>query len=173
MIKITDNFTVQSGCGGHHHAHRANSRKKSIDKRLRDYFIKTNLDLIIIGLLLALYSYQANAAEAEDNEHHDAASVESQGGEGDTFSTHDEEHSDESHASHRSVHAVLFPWFAQIIGIFAYYFLSRYAHALPFTAVMFVLGFAIGYCVQANGERNILGEAAVTWMSTPGQLILL
>jgi hypothetical protein len=35
---------------------------------------------------------------------------------------------------------VLFPWFSLLVGVIAYYVLSRYLHALPYTAIMFMSG---------------------------------
>jgi len=43
---------------------------------------------------------------------------------------------DELHTSS----AILFPWLTSLVGIVIYYVLSRYAHGLPTTAVMFLIG---------------------------------
>ena len=40
--------------------------------------------------------------------------------------------------------AMLFPWFFQLVGIFAFFILSRYLRFLPYTAVLFLLGVCAG-----------------------------
>ena len=56
---------------------------------------------------------------------------------------------------------VLFPWLAVLIGIAAYYCLSRFLRGLPYTAVMFITGALMGYSAlhtheHGNGEIIIL-----------------
>ena len=48
----------------------------------------------------------------------------------------------------------------------------RFAHAVPYTAVMFVMGFAMGFNIFRLG-LNLLDESMITWMAIPGQLLLL
>lgn len=36
--------------------------------------------------------------------------------------------------------AILFPWFSEALGIIVFFITTRYLEALPFTAVMFVIG---------------------------------
>lgn len=36
--------------------------------------------------------------------------------------------------------AILFPWFAEALGLLVFFILTRYLNSLPFTAVMFVIG---------------------------------
>ena len=168
----------------------------NIDGSVRDFFKRTNLDLAFIGLLFAVYSYHVQANEevaaaavdmASDAQHGHGGVVQqdldkevsSMMAHGNTNGTvHNSEESmveelAEHEDAHGAVHAVLFPWFAQIIGIFVYYFLSRFAHALPYTAVMFVMGFAMGFNIVHLDELNILDESMITWMAIPGQLLLL
>lgn len=162
----------------------------NIDRSVRDFFKRTNLDLAFIGLLFAVYSYHVQANEevatdkATDAQHGGAVQqdldkeVSSMMAHGISNGTaHNSEESAveelaEHEDAHAAVHAVLFPWFAQIIGIFVYYFLSRFAHALPYTAVMFVMGFAMGFNIFRLG-LNLLDESMITWMAIPGQLLLL
>lgn len=59
----------------------------------------------------------------------------------DDFLTSEEVH-EEDHIEPRT--AMLFPWFFQLVGIFAFFFLSRYLRALPYTAVLFLLGMCAG-----------------------------
>ena len=163
---------------------RNNKKKKpiNIDGRVRAYLNQTNLDLFLISLFLAVYSYHAQASEVAAAEGHGGTTSQAEGaahenptGQGSYTESNTEFAHEEAHdSSHAAVHAVLFPWFAQIIGIFVYYFLSRYAHALPYTAVMFVMGFSMGYSmVHHKNMETILKESLITWMAMPGQLILL
>ena len=160
----------------------------NIDRSVRDFFKRTNLDLAFIGLLFAVYSYHVKANEVATDAQHGGVvqqdlekEVSSMMAHGNTNGTaHNSEESiveelaehEDAHG-HGAVHAVLFPWFAQTIGIFVYYFLSRFAHALPYTAVMFVMGFAMGFNVVHQDGLNILDESMITWMAIPGQLLLL
>eukprot|EP00985_Skeletonema_marinoi_P020018 scaffold11699_cov139-Skeletonema_marinoi.AAC.7 len=141
-----------------------------------------NIDGRVRGLFLAVYSYHAQASEVAAAEGHGGTTSQAEGaahenptGQGSYTESNTEFAHEEAHdSSHAAVHAVLFPWFAQIIGIFVYYFLSRYAHALPYTAVMFVMGFSMGYSmVHHKNMETILKESLITWMAMPGQLILL
>ena len=118
-------------------------RKNSvnIDRSVRDFFKRTNLDLAFIGLLFAVYSYHVQANEvATDAQHggavqqgldNEVSSMMAHGNNNDNgTANHFEESMVEELAEHEdahghgAVHAVLFPWFAQIIGIFVYFFLS-------------------------------------------------
>ena len=127
------------------------------DKRLRDYCLRTNIDLILIGIIVAGYSYHVvDAAETENkNATETTATQEEEEGQAET--------------------AVFFPWFAQLLGIIVYYVLSRYARAIPFTAMMFLIGLAFGLGVELspNERENVASGSADTWMQIPGDLILL
>lgn len=126
------------------------------DKRLRDYCLRTNIDLILIGIIVAGYSYHVDASENTNTTT--------------TTVTHEEERNAET-----AVNAVFFPWFAQLLGIVVYYVLSRYARAIPFTAMMFLIGLAIGAGVELspNEQKNVASGSASTWMQIPGNLILM
>ena len=125
------------------------------DKRVRDYCLRTNIDLILIGIIVAGYSYHVDASENTNTT---------------TTVTHEEERNAET-----AVHAVFFPWFAQLLGIVVYYVLSRYARAIPFTAMMFLVGLAIGVGVELSPHEggNVASESADIWMQIPGELILM
>jgi hypothetical protein len=159
----------------------------NIDRSLRDFFKRTNLDLAFIGLLFAVYSYHVQANEEATDAQHGGVVQQDLDKEVSSMTVHGNTNGGTAHSSeesmvaelvehedaHGAVHAVLFPWFAQIIGIFVYYFLSRFAHALPYTAVMFVMGFAMGFNIVHQDGLNILDESMITWMAIPGQLLLL
>ena len=125
------------------------------DKRVRDYCLRTNIDLVLIGIIVAGYSYHVDGATAENTN---------------TTTTQEDESQDEA-----AVDAVFFPWFAQLLGIVVYYVLSRYARAIPFTAMMFLIGLAIGAGVELspNEQENVASGSASTWMQIPGNLILM
>jgi F0F1-type ATP synthase assembly protein I len=190
ILIIMSSEHISPRCASSVHRHhvdvggRSNKKKKpiNIDGRVRAYFNRTNLDLILIGLFLAAYSYHAQASEVAATEGHGGTTSLAEGAAPENSTGHDAytesntefAHEEAHDSSHAAVHAVLFPWFAQIIGIFVYYFLSRYAHALPYTAVMFVMGFSMGYSiVHHKNMETTLKESLITWMDMPGQLILL
>jgi hypothetical protein len=134
--------------------------QKTIDKRIQDYCLRTNLDLFLLCVFVALYSYRADAAS--------------------TTSDVNQETTDENVPIEveTGVPTVFFPWFTQVVGIFVYYVLSRYAGAIPFTAVMFLIGLVIGVAVEEQGGNNnehldVASESAAIWMSIPGELLLM
>jgi len=64
-----------AGCGHKH----ASSNNKPVDRRVRDYCLRTNLDLILLGIIVAGYSYHADAAATDvDSENHETSSLEHQ-----------------------------------------------------------------------------------------------
>ncbi len=134
--------------------------RKCIDERFRDYLVRTNIDVIVVGLLLACYHAQAVHAESAG------------GSSGDHNTSGIEESEEEIFAEEeRAVYSVLFPWFAEIVGVFVYFFLSRYLHAIPYTAIMFIVGVFIGYSSKAR--NNAITFSASTWAGIEGELILL
>ena len=139
------------------------SNRKGIDKRVSDYLLRTNIDVMVIGLILACYHAHAVYAES-------TAGTEEGGGHENVVHSESEEGvlSEEK----REVYAILFPWFAEIIGVFVYFFLSRFAHAIPYTAAMFIVGALIGVSVQL-GNRNAITFSAETWIGIEGEVILL
>jgi len=105
--------------------HNCNKKKKSTnhdnDEKLRSFLISTNYDMIAITLMLALYhaSTSVSVYAAEEEQHSDS------GGHGSNESTEEVIENEES-----EVYAVLFPWFAEIVGVFVYYILSRYVYCI-------------------------------------------
>ena len=71
------------------------------------------------------------------------------------------------------IYAVLFPWFVQIIGVVTYYVISRYAHFVPSTAAMFVVGALIGFAVPRVEAENDITSSAATWIGMEGKVLLL
>ena len=72
------------------------------------------------------------------------------------------------------VTAILFPWFAEIIGVLTFFLLARYCHHLPFTAVMFLIGTLMGVAVTVRGyAANELATSIVQWTNIDGHVLLL
>jgi hypothetical protein len=86
------------------------SSKPSLDTRVRDRFINTNLDLFLIAVLLALYHVGCAYANEETTAHEETTTV--------TETTPDEVTTEHGSASEEeilieqeySVYAVLYPW---------------------------------------------------------------
>ena len=69
---------------------------------------------------------------------------------------------------------VLFPWLAVLIGIAAYYCLSRFVHHLPYTAVMFITGALMGYSALHTQEHgNAIADSTRLWLGINGEIIIL
>ncbi|KAL7539913.1 hypothetical protein ACHAXR_009703, partial [Thalassiosira sp. AJA248-18] len=69
-------------------------------------------------------------------------------------------------------YGVLFPWFTVLIGIFVYYIISRYAHFVPYTAVMFISGALMGF-LSLHTFDNAIIESTRLWLGINGEVILL
>lgn len=80
---------------------------------------------------------------------------------------------DTDHEETEIANVVLFPWFSVLIGIFAYYLISRYAHGLPYTAVMFITGALMGYSSVNFFEGNAIVESVRMWIEINGVVIIL
>lgn len=139
-----------------------------VEGRLRAYLVRTNVDIALVGLILACYHAAAYAAESSSHADDGGGGSANDPNGADTGMTEE----GELHEEEREAYAVLFPWFAEIVGVFAYYVLSRYCHALPYTAIMFVVGAFIGLSVEQLNE-NAITFSASTWIGIEGEVILL
>ena len=54
--------------------------------------------------------------------------------------------------------AVLFPWVVEIIGVIVFFLLTRFEIAVPYAAIMFLIGVAMGYGALAVSERLSLDQ---------------
>ena len=141
----------------------------SSSKRTLQQLIHTNIDIVLLGILLALYNTSA-ASQLFDNE--DTAvdstpltlSIEE---EGELY--YNDDIDDEKN---NPVYAILFPFFTQTLAIIIYYLISRYIKVLPYTALVFLLGTIIGY-VTNNNQENDLAKSVNIWLGINGQVILL
>jgi hypothetical protein len=160
---------LPDGGGGHPNAAstpvKCDRKSVDVDERFRDYLVRTNMDVIAVGLLLACYHAQTARAEpaggtigGHDGTYGDGRRLEQSEGEA---------YADEETA----VYSVLFPWFTEIVGVIVYFFLSRYLHFIPFTAIMFIVGVFIGFSSKHN--NNAITFSASAWAGMQGELILL
>mmetsp|Transcript_17588 Transcript_17588/g.35978 ORF Transcript_17588/g.35978 Transcript_17588/m.35978 type:complete len:745 (-) Transcript_17588:890-3124(-) len=143
---------------------------KGAHKSYRDFIVRTNIDLIVIAFFIAwLHADTVRASET--------STMAVDGGSGERESDIDslevEAGHDAAEEEIETAYAVLFPWFIEIIGVFVYYALSRWCHQIPFTAIMFLIGFCIGFCVDRVKPRNILLESSYIWTNIEGELIIL
>jgi len=84
-----------------------------------------------------------------------------------------EGHDAEGHAEVPPAHAVLFPSFCLTIGIVVYYCLSRYLQALPYTAVMFLIGTFMGIGAALIETDHQLHESLQLWVQIDSEVLLL
>ncbi|CAJ1969546.1 unnamed protein product [Cylindrotheca closterium] len=70
-------------------------------------------------------------------------------------------------------YAVLFPSFTVTLGVFVFYILSRYAKALPYTAVMFLLGTIMGIVVEIGDFKDHIDQGIRLWIGINGEVLLL
>ena len=143
--------------------------RKAIDERFRDYLIRTNIDVIVLSLLLACIHARCVYAEETATTTTTTTTTSQEGG---MTSEHGESEMEEKfEAEEAAAYALLFPWFAEFLGVVAYFLVSRYAHAVPFTAIMFIVGAIIG--VTSRTVDTAIEFSASTWGNIEGELILL
>jgi len=71
------------------------------------------------------------------------------------------------------VEATLFPWFAQVLGILSFFFLTHYLNWLPYTAVMFLLGTCMGVAtVRLQNENQLNSSILDFWIPIDSELLL-
>ena len=143
------------------------NKSKNQNTSLRDQFIKTNIDIFILGCFVAytnglITTISASATEEVDLFNAISNTTENDHDYNDLYDTKWPE----------STYAVLYPWFCQTIAIVIYYILSRYLTFLPYTAIVFILGFGIGYGTT-NDPSSALGKSALLWLNIDGSVILL
>ncbi|KAL3804609.1 hypothetical protein ACHAW5_000083 [Stephanodiscus triporus] len=142
----------------------ARSDRRGIDVRLRDSLVRSNVDVVAVGIFSAwLRSLVVVLAESDRDD--ESARL----GDGAAVDIVDVETFPEEE---RAVYAFLFPWFAQIAGVLVYYLLSRHAHGIPYTAIMFIVGALIGV-ITDFGSIDALAYSAKTWAGIDGEVILL
>jgi len=137
-------------------------------RTLQEQLINTNIDIVLLGILLALYNTSA-ASQLFDNEDTTVDSTPLA-----LMSEEDELYynDDTDDENNNPVYAILFPFFTQTLAIIIYYLISRYIKILPYTALVFLLGTIIGY-VTNNNQENDLAKSVNIWLGINGQVILL
>ena len=100
-------------------------------------------------LILCTFLFLSHAAETADD-HIDYSHAE------EGHSEHDEHHV-------HQVYAVLLPWFVQALGIVVFYLLTRHLQALPYTAVLFVLGLIMGVGGSLGSSDDQLTSSIRMW----------
>ena len=134
---------------------------------LQDQFIKTNIDIFLIGCLVAYTNgwIPTTVAEAQYEESTINYIEETVQNSTSSTTTNDDDYI-------HPVYALLYPWFTQTIAILIYYILSRYLQFLPYTAIVFLLGMTLGYLTTGHSE-DAIGKSATLWLGINGQVILL
>lgn len=85
-----------------------------------------------------------------------------------------EEHGEGEHGEHPTdPYAVLFPFFVMALGVFVYYLMTRYFHAIPYTAIMFLIGTIMGVGASLSGNVDQLTTSMLLWSNIDGHVILL
>ena len=108
----------------------------------------------------------------------------------DSTATAEEEVIFEEEGSHNNVHggeegggheeegeeaayAVLYPSLIVTFGVFVFYILSRYLRFLPYTAIMFILGTAMGAGAAASAATNHIHYSVLEWQNINSEVLLL
>jgi NhaP-type Na+/H+ or K+/H+ antiporter len=119
---------------------------------------RCNRSILAVWLVVLLHLTVDLAWSSADNETADA--------------THDEGEPEEHGESDPSF-AVLFPPFTLTVGFVTFYVLSRYLRALPYTAVMFLIGTLMGIASAWSDNVSHLSETLTRWVSINSELLLL
>jgi len=131
--------------------------------------------LIILTLFRCSSILAAAAEEAGGiDEHAEAEGAETRGDGSSTL--RDTNVSEVEHHEEGEIHdayAVLFPWFTEAVGVFAFLLLTRKLHALPYTAVMFLVGTFMGVGANRSGFKDELTESIYFWTWIDGEVVLL
>ena len=70
-------------------------------------------------------------------------------------------------------YAVLFPSFTLTIGFVTFFILSRYLRALPYTAVMFLIGTLMGISTALSDNFSHISETIRLWLGINYEVLLL
>lgn len=100
--------------------------------------------------------------EDEDDGHDDTATT-----------MHDTASGSTEHEDIHPAHAVLFAPFSLTLGVVVFYLLTRYMQALPYTAVMFLLGTVMGIGVVVVGGKDHISESLHLWINIDSEVLLL
>jgi NhaP-type Na+/H+ or K+/H+ antiporter len=119
--------------------------------------------LVAVALLL-LADVEANATEGSteqepsQNASNSSSTADEQDEDDDAAASGEEDYTSQ-------VYAVLFPWFVQAMGIVLYYLLTRVMHAVPYTALCFIIGTIMGAGATHAGLDDQLTQSITMWSS--------
>lgn len=83
-------------------------------------------------------------------------------------------HSEEAEEHIEPAYAVLFPSFTLTLGVLVFLLLSRYLGALPYTAVMFLLGTLMGIGAElVSNTKDHISESIRLWIPIDSEVLLL
>jgi NhaP-type Na+/H+ or K+/H+ antiporter len=82
-------------------------------------------------------------------------------------------HQDEEHEEYHPVHAVFFAPFILTLGVIVFFLLSRFAPALPYTAVMFFIGTLMGIAATLIEEQGHIQDSLDLWIGIDSEVLLL
>ena len=81
---------------------------------------------------------------------------------------------DDEESTHvEPAYAILFPSFTLTLGVIIFYILSRYAKALPYTAIMFLLGTIMGIVAASVDHQNHVTRTIRLWQQIDSEVLLL
>lgn len=69
--------------------------------------------------------------------------------------------------------AILFPWFAEVVGVVVLFLLTRFEIPIPFAAVMFVFGTFLGVGAVKLQSSDKLTRSILMWSEIDSELLLL
>ena len=69
--------------------------------------------------------------------------------------------------------AIIFPWFAEALGIVIFYLTTRYVLVLPYTGIMFILGMFMGVGATRLGLEDHLTQSLMQWSNINYEVLLL
>jgi NhaP-type Na+/H+ or K+/H+ antiporter len=112
-------------------------------RRFSFWFLVTTLLLVALTTVVAQEGEETVLVVDEGQE----VLVQGEGGEGEV----------------EPAYAVLMAWFVQAIGVLVFFILTRYIHALPYTAVLFILGVIMGVGSAKAGFDDQLTKSVGIW----------
>ncbi|KAL7545570.1 hypothetical protein ACHAWF_008919, partial [Thalassiosira exigua] len=152
--------------------------KKKKTFSLRDTFVRSDLDLVLLGLFLAVRTAAASSSLRSPSSPRDDDPTLDPTDDADAphllgnyLADRGAAELDEAGTDPDPTLALLYPWFTQTLSVLIYYVLSRHLPVLPYPAVVFVLGFALGYVTDRHSE-DAISQSSLLWMKINWQVLL-
>ena len=171
---------ARSSCNSSRYSSAATKKPRPALSSLHDQLIKTNLDMVLLGIFVAYWNTAFASQLFDDSDSN--VNIEEEQLSAANVDTKDEDeyediYDDENDSGSISpVYAILFPFFTQTIAIFIYYLITRYLKILPYTAIVFLLGTTIGYATNtsdSDAQYDAVSYSTSIWLGINGQVILL